>query len=491
MRSSILRGALALLSVTAITGCSGSTWSPTWWNPFHTTPSTTTSNTSVRRRRPGLRRWPHRRYGSGTTANPYSPYRAALHPVTALRRVPTEIAAMARLLQIRIHLQQSGRIQRDEQHLPGQLQRHGTRFVLGHTRRHGGQSVWQLCQSRSVIPGPSTGSQYPVLAANPYARHRRLPGTYPTTSTPYGASTPAATPAGLRPARATVARCLAAQRRATAASTTPGYGSGATTPSYGSGATTPSYGSGATIPGYGAGATTPSYGSGATTPSYGCRSRTTPGYGSARRRRAAISPREVVPALCRLRVRPVRIAIRPGRLRPPEAMTVTATSMVRPPWDQPPRPRRPTRWPTRAVRLAAVRQAACPRPAILIRPARVRCIAPATSTPVPNATSPYPSSGAAPAASDSGEPAYRPGRLKTSGDLSAEHQQLVAVVAGQQFQRFGSRSRRLRGTLRRPQLIGQAKSVQRRSAAASKSPRVAFVRFLNRSGLLDSERSRV
>ena len=40
MRSSIARGALALLSVVAITGCqSGSTWSPTWWNPFHTTPS--------------------------------------------------------------------------------------------------------------------------------------------------------------------------------------------------------------------------------------------------------------------------------------------------------------------------------------------------------------------------------------------------------------------------------------------------------------------
>ena len=38
MRSSIARGALALLSVAAITGCqSGSTWSPTWWNPFHTT----------------------------------------------------------------------------------------------------------------------------------------------------------------------------------------------------------------------------------------------------------------------------------------------------------------------------------------------------------------------------------------------------------------------------------------------------------------------
>src|SRR5271166_1030688 len=78
MRSSIARGALALLSVAAITGCSGSTWSPTWWNPFHTTPSTTSSSSSVAAApaRPStLASSSPSGYGSGTTASPYSsPY---------------------------------------------------------------------------------------------------------------------------------------------------------------------------------------------------------------------------------------------------------------------------------------------------------------------------------------------------------------------------------------------------------------------------------
>ena len=198
---------------------------------------------------------------------------------------------------------------------------------------------------------------------------------------------------------------------------TPAYGSGASTPNYGSGATTPSYGSGASTPNYGSGATTPSYGSGAATPAYGSGA-TTPNYGSARRppamaqalthrvtvpvrrlrltarvlplpvmaparrhpamdqalpHRATINPHlpEAARAQCRLSVRPVQTTVQSGRLRRWEAMTVMATSMVRPLRDRPPRPRRPTRLPTRMARPAAVLPAVCPQPAIRTRRERV------------------------------------------------------------------------------------------------------------------------
>ena len=92
MRSSIARGALALLSVAAITGCqSGSTWSPTWWNPFHTTAAATPSNSVASGCRPDLRRWPTRRPAAVTAAaRPPTRTRriaAPLHPVTAPRRI--------------------------------------------------------------------------------------------------------------------------------------------------------------------------------------------------------------------------------------------------------------------------------------------------------------------------------------------------------------------------------------------------------------------
>src|SRR5208283_5364971 len=85
MRSSIARGALALLSVAAITGCqSGSTWSPTWWNPFHTTSSTASPTSSVGAppTRPSSLAYSSTAsgYGSGTTANPYSPYSSSTAP---------------------------------------------------------------------------------------------------------------------------------------------------------------------------------------------------------------------------------------------------------------------------------------------------------------------------------------------------------------------------------------------------------------------------
>ena len=76
MRSSIARGALVLLSVAAMTGCqSGTTWSPTWWNPFHTTSTTTPSNTSLATAPPRpstLATTSPGGYGSSSTANPYS-----------------------------------------------------------------------------------------------------------------------------------------------------------------------------------------------------------------------------------------------------------------------------------------------------------------------------------------------------------------------------------------------------------------------------------
>jgi len=50
-------------------------------------------------------------------------------------------------------------------------------------------------------------------------------------------------------------------------------------------------------------------------------------------------------------------------------------------------------------------------------PAAGSVYSPAGSSTAPNATTPYPSTGAAPAASDSTDPAYRPGSTRASGDL--------------------------------------------------------------------------
>ena len=436
MRSSIARGALALLSVAAITGCqSGSTWSPTWWNPFHTTPATTSSNSSVAAapaRPSSLASSSPSGYGSGTTANPYSPYSSTLHPVTAPRRIPMEAAAMARLPRVRtpVRSHPTGRAV----HYPGS---YNSATPSSYSATPGGTTANPYANYGNTTPSTpagSAGGQYQALAANPYAPSSSAASTYPQTATPYGASTPgAATPAGGTPpctgnscpvpgssrhrpamqlrkagmerrrgtsaapsARRMAARCritVPRQRPATARARHPATARAqrpATAP-----ARTPSYGSGTTLRAMAAAARSGQL--------------RRPGrrqqHGRHRRRQA----------------RPVRTAIRSGRLRLPEAMTVmaTATAMVRLPLEQLPRPRRPTRLPTRAVRLPAARRAACPRAAILIRPPPVRIYSPpATSTSAPNATSPYPSSGAAPASSDSGEPAYRPGSTRNSGDFS-------------------------------------------------------------------------
>ena len=251
-------------------------------------------------------------------------------------------------------------------------------------RRHDGESLWQL---RICTPSSPAAPAVAVSGLGDQSLRRTSPPAYPATGTPYGRRHPALRlpPAGLRPARATVARCREAAHRpaiqlrrricelrlrpgtstsqrmaqrshdpatararalrAIARHAHPGYGTGTalrlwhgsydtqlrlrhgTTPGYGAG-TTPGYGT-STTPVYGTG-TTPSYGT-ATTPSYGT-SRSGYGTGTATMPR----PQAAARAPCRPRVRAVRIAVRSGRLRLAEAMTVMATAMVRPPLGQPP-----------------------------------------------------------------------------------------------------------------------------------------------------------
>ena len=80
MRSSIARGGLALLTVAALTGCGSSTWSPTWWNPFHTTsnaPGTSGSSLASAPPRPSTLATAPGSYAGGTSNAPYSQYGAA------------------------------------------------------------------------------------------------------------------------------------------------------------------------------------------------------------------------------------------------------------------------------------------------------------------------------------------------------------------------------------------------------------------------------
>ena len=360
--------------------------------------------------------------------------------------------------------------------------------------------------SYSATPGGTTPSPYsnygygtpsspatPALASNPYAPSSPASSTYPTTGTPYGASTPGATtPAGVTPP-CTGNSCPLPGSGASPGYTTPqgGYGvPAAASPSY----SNPNYGT-STTQGYGTG-TTQGYGTGTT---QGYRTGTTQGYGTgthdarqatararrkatararrkatararrkatarARRRATARAHRRAtVPRLpaearvpCPPRVRAVPIVIRFGRFRPPEAMTVMATVMVRPPPEQRPRRCRPTRLPTLVVRQAPALPAACPRAAILIRPPVVRFIA---SRPQPHRRrTRVPIRPAARLLRPHPIPVSRPiTGLAACGTRANSRRgassRLIAVVTGQQFQRFGSRSRRLRANLRRPQLI--------------------------------------
>ena len=110
MRSSIARGVLALLSVAAITGCqSGSTWSPTWWNPFHTTSSYHLFDfLGSGGAGPAFVACQHRRPAAATAAarppTRTRPIAAPRQPLTAPRRIPMEAAAMVPLPLARIPL---------------------------------------------------------------------------------------------------------------------------------------------------------------------------------------------------------------------------------------------------------------------------------------------------------------------------------------------------------------------------------------------------
>ena len=144
------------------------------------------------------------------------------------------------------------------------------------------------------------------------------------------------------------------------------------------------------------------------------------GYGTSNAGLRRPGRRQQARAPCPLRARAVRIAIRFGRVRLPEAMTVMATAMVRPPPGQRPQRRRPTRLPTLAARRPGAASGLPPSSNPYTPASGSVYSQPAASTSRTGARrAPYPSSGAAPpASSDSGEPAYRPGSTRTSGDFS-------------------------------------------------------------------------
>src|SRR5262245_31325810 len=79
MRSSIARGALALMSVAAIAGCqTGTHWDPKWYNPINRSadvPNTTSATAAAPARPASLATTPPSgNYGAGGTAGLYAPY---------------------------------------------------------------------------------------------------------------------------------------------------------------------------------------------------------------------------------------------------------------------------------------------------------------------------------------------------------------------------------------------------------------------------------
>ena len=200
MRSSIARGALALLSVAAITGCqNGSTWSPTWWNPFHTTPATTSSYFfGSGAAGPAF---DARHYSSPGTAtatarppSPYSPYSSSTPSATAAAE-PYGTAAMARLQPVRTPrpVASSG----SRQHVP-ETTTTASRLPGRRVRRQSVLTI-RLAANSACSDGIGVSGQYP------YARSCRLPVAYPRAGTPYSA-----TPHGTyRDSATAAARCLA------------------------------------------------------------------------------------------------------------------------------------------------------------------------------------------------------------------------------------------------------------------------------------------
>ena len=222
MRSSIARGALALLSVAAITGCqSGSTWSPTWWNPFHTTSTTTSTSRMCAARRSGPRRSPRRRT-------------AAVRPPTRTRRITVALPPLI-------------------------MAQHKIPMEIRATAQPGSQYPNSVAANGTY---PTSNATPSATSANPYTT-----SPYGTNSPYAGPASPAATAAGIQPSRTILTgrpcRVPAPIRRRRLRhapdrvahcrhATTPNYGTSAT-PNYGA-STTPNYGTSAT-PNYGANTT--------------------------------------------------------------------------------------------------------------------------------------------------------------------------------------------------------------------------------------------
>ena len=186
MRSSIARGALALLSVAAITGCqSGSTWSPTWWNPFHTTPAPTNSTSAAAPpARPSTLATTSP--GSGTASSPYTPYSSS---PTAYGTQPNAYGNSG-----------YNTAAASPYSTPAVSNGSGTAYPAGtgyaasgsYSTTPGGMATspysnsgYAYGQGSSPVSG---GTQY--TASNPYGPSSPAVGTYPTTATPYSTPTP-------------------------------------------------------------------------------------------------------------------------------------------------------------------------------------------------------------------------------------------------------------------------------------------------------------
>ncbi len=394
MRSSIARGALALLSVVALTGCqSGSSWSPTWWNPFRTTSSTTSPNSSVAAapaRPSSLASSSPSGYGTSPTASPYSPYGSNAPSGVATSPNPYGGSyGTAPAGPYTSPVATSG----PSGTYPSN---YNSAAPSSYSATPGGTSAnpyanYGNAQPSSVLPA---GVQYPTVAANPYGQ-----SSYPQTGTPYGASTPVAAPAGGTPP-CTGDNCPVPGASSNSYATPQGgYGTPART------SAAPSAPYGGMVPNYNTGAT-PSYGAGATP-------NTTPNYGAPAA--ASGTGSSQLPGATSSYSNPVRSAstarsddrYRDGdRYGSAPAGTPSSGMPANSVAD------------TRGVAGTSAASGLPPSSNPYTPAAGSVYSQPANSTSTPKATSPYPSSGVAPAGSDSGEPAYRPGSTRTSGDFS-------------------------------------------------------------------------
>ena len=251
MRSSIPRGALALLLVAAITGCqSGSTWSPTWWNPFHTTPAATSTTSSVAAapaRPSSLAGTPNcRRHDGQPLLAVYSttPY--------GLRPPPTALPVMATAVRRRRHA--TGGTYPGSYNAPPRSSYSATPVERPPIHTPATEHAGHVARLR-LLRIRLAGNPYPTTVAVGLsdAIHR----TAVDIRMRLGSAPPRCT--------ATVARCLAAVQHQSAAAT-PGYGYRCRDTGLRHRHRDTGYGTGAATPGYGTGTATPRYNSGAATP---------------------------------------------------------------------------------------------------------------------------------------------------------------------------------------------------------------------------------